>query len=803
MPKRKFTDLISRIADFKAFVDNDGDLIFKNDSSLIESGDLDGGAFSLNRAYLFARTESIRNTYPRSLKLLLETYFESSGNTPASDANLKSTGDSTNIKDLGNSGPGTPHEGNLDDAVDVTGTGTVDTSTTTGSKTLTGIDTTNLEVGDEVCVGNERSASIECRIITEIVNGTTVIVSEPFNDVHTGEPVKVKGPTTNDWYQSDLWGWFWISDDGQWIYSNKYSTWIFVGHLTQKGGKPWGWCFISGSGGGEWVNVAGGTITKTNGTNLPEDTSGTTGLGEDKTSDLNTFINLPTGNGGGKDITLTSIPSGLKGNDLGSGTDNGTKSFSSHLGWFVWDGWSKRIWSIKFGGWLIFGDEDDGKPFDPYNLEDTTVCKFYPPGGPEETCTLTKNPLSLKKDTDDPVDVVDNTGVIDPVTEISVTEEPPAETTVALPNNWGHSNHFGFYYDGYAATGNPWIYSTKFNGWFWVKELGEDGKGDIGWVFYESNKTWYWLNSPNLYRISSTPNDIFNPGDADDSTGTGMGGDPGTKDSKGGVDTGVTYPIFETNGAFGLCIAYSNNIPIYNGWFYSLRFGWVWGKSSTNWFYVSKFKDWFYFGDLPSGQSGDGWIYSQGKGGWFWNAFGVLTSEQGFNYLRTGDGGQNNTGDVGSVANPDGNVPTGTGGSVPDVTEEQAALSLRIATDTQTEVLTWKTITDADGSIEVPDTVSVTGGDTIVADPYNATLASWDSTRVLSEADVMIVYDAFFSPHGFVNTNSPDGGYWVGKTWGDLEYAAINTHNDNGDWRYMNSGDNIIVEPDEGQRINL
>jgi len=796
MPK-KFIDLIDRVADFKSFVDENGDLIFKNNSSLIESGDLDGGTFSLNRAYLLAKTESIRNFYPRSLNHILTTYSESSGSSGSdSSGNTTPSGNSKKATSTGNAGNGTPYSGNNDDAT-AAGTGSVNTNTTEGKKKIEVSDPSNFQVGDVIIVGDAHSAKIETVTIISI-DGDTVTVDPPFENDHTGKPIKKKGNSSNDWYQNDVWGWYWVDSSGDWIYSNKYSTWIFVGRLTEKGGKTWGWCFISGNGGGEWVNVAGGALVKTNGSSFTGSDAGTTGLGGDKTSSFNSFKNQSTSTGGGSGVDSSSIPSGLEGNDLGSGTDNGTKTFSSLLGWFIWDGFSKRVWSIKFGGWLIFGDEDDPGLFDPYDLKDTTVCKFYPPGGPEKTCTLTKNPLALKDDSDDDISVVDNTGSVNPTQEVSVTSEPPAETTVALPNGWHHSDHFGFYYDSH-----PWIYSDRFDGWFWVKELGADGKGNLGWVFYEANKTWYWLNSPHLFRASSTPNDIFNPGDADDDSGANVGQSPGEQDSKDGVDVGTTFPIFETDDTFGLCIAYSNNIPIYNGWFYSIRFGWVWGNSNINWFYVSKFKDWFYFGSILSESAGDGWIYSQGKGGWFWNTFGVLTSEQGFNYLQTGDGGQNSTAPVGGSSSPDGSTPSGSGGSVPDVTEEQSSLSLRIATDTQTEVLTWKTITDADGSIEVPDTVSVTGGDTIVTDPYNATLASWDSTRVLSEADVGIVYDAFMSPHGFVNTNSPDGGYWVGKTWGDLEYALINTHNHNNDWRYMNSGDNIVVETDEGQQINL
>lgn len=809
MPK-KFTDMISRVADFKAFVDENGDLIFEKDSSLIESGDLDGGAFSLNRAYMFAKTETARNTYPRSLNWILTTYSEASGSVDAVSGNAKTSGNSDSAESTGSAGDGIPADQNWDDAVAVTGSGVVNTSTSDGKKTLTGVDVSGLQVGDVIRVGGNYSSEVEYVTITSIegsgINGI-ITVNPPFTNDHTGDPVVKKGSTTDDWYQNDLWGWFWISSDGQWIYSNKYSTWIFVGNLTEKGGKPWGWCFISGSGGGEWVNVAGGTITKTNGTNLPEDDSGTTGLGTDKTSDFGNFGSQSTATGGGSGITSTSIPTGLEGNDLGSGTDNGTKTFSSLLGWFIWDGLSKRIWSIKFGGWLIFGDEDDDSTFDPYNLGGTTVCKFYPPGGPEETCTLIQNPLALKDDSDNDIAVVDNTGSVSPTEEVSVTSEPPANTTSSLPNNWDYSDHFGFYYDGYAATGNPWIYSDKFSGWFFVGELGGDGKGEIGWVFYEANSTWYWLNSPHLFRVGSTPNDIFNPGDPDDDSGANMAQSPGDQNSKDGADTGITFPITETNDTFGLCIAYSNNVPIYNGWFYSLRFGWTWGNSSINWFYVSKFKDWFYFGSLLSGGDGDGWIYSEGKGGWFWNAFGVLTSEQGFNYLQTGDGGQNSTAPVGGSSNPDGwpGVPGGASvGATPNVTEEQATLSLRVTTDIITEVLTWKTITDADGSIEVPDTTSVTGGEVVVTDPYDATLASWVPSRVLTQADVQYVYDTFMQPHGFA-PGSGDGWYWVGLTWGDLLHGMRVAHlaNPNIDHRYVNNGKSITIETDEGQQINL
>jgi len=231
MPK-KFIDLIDRVADFKSFVDENGDLIFKNNSSLIESGDLDGGTFSLNRAYLLAKTESIRNFYPRSLNHILTTYSESSGSSGSdSSGNTTPSGNSKKATSTGNAGNGTPYSGNNDDAT-AAGTGSVNTNTTEGKKKIEVSDPSNFQVGDVIIVGDAHSAKIETVTIISI-DGDTVTVDPPFENDHTGKPIKKKGNSSNDWYQNDVWGWYWVDSSGDWIYSNKYSTWIFVGRLTE------------------------------------------------------------------------------------------------------------------------------------------------------------------------------------------------------------------------------------------------------------------------------------------------------------------------------------------------------------------------------------------------------------------------------------------------------------------------------------------------------------------------------------------------------------------------------------------
>ena len=52
--------------------------------------------------------------------------------------------------------------------------------------------------------------------------------------------------------------------------------------------------------------------------------------------------------------------------------------------------------------------------------------------------------------------------------------------------------------------------------------------------------------------------------------------------------------------------------------------------------------------------------------------------------------------------------------------------------------------------------------------------STWTSNRRLTSADVMYAYDLYFGKgnHTFRGgSDSPDGGYWVGKTWGDLAAA--------------------------------
>ena len=58
---------------------------------------------------------------------------------------------------------------------------------------------------------------------------------------------------------------------------------------------------------------------------------------------------------------------------------------------------------------------------------------------------------------------------------------------------------------------------------------------------------------------------------------------------------------------------------------------------------------------------------------------------------------------------------------------------------------------------------------------------SWQPSRILSAADVMEAYNLYMSPHGFTGSSSDaDGGYWIGKTWGDLKHAM------EADARYVN-----------------
>ena len=52
------------------------------------------------------------------------------------------------------------------------------------------------------------------------------------------------------------------------------------------------------------------------------------------------------------------------------------------------------------------------------------------------------------------------------------------------------------------------------------------------------------------------------------------------------------------------------------------------------------------------------------------------------------------------------------------------------------------------------------------------------------------------SPHGFTGSSSDnDGGYWIGKTWGDLKAGILNAAS-NGDFRYENNSYRIQIEPE-------
>ena len=92
-------------------------------------------------------------------------------------------------------------------------------------------------------------------------------------------------------------------------------------------------------------------------------------------------------------------------------------------------------------------------------------------------------------------------------------------------------------------------------------------------------------------------------------------------------------------------------------------------------------------------------------------------------------------------------------------------------------MLTYKTITDADGSIQVPDQVEVIGGEIICADIMleNST-TSWLTSRVLDASDILQVYNLYYGSgnHGFTGSPSDaDGGGWFGLTWGDLQPALL------------------------------
>ena len=707
---------------------------------------------------------------------------------------------------------------------------------------------------------------------------------------------------------------------------------------------------------------------------------------------------VPGDGGGGKEIndnpeneTTPHNPWGCPGGFKGSKTvpeneetGGGGRLFllySRLWGWFLWNGVSRIIYIFRYKKWFIFPS-----PFDPWNVTFPVVVNMFPEGDDDTIgCTFTGNPTQLTKpdgsivpaeppgienkkpDEPEPVEKDEELIIICPPEKVL---EPP------LPEGWYSSTHFGVYFDNY-----PWFYSTRWNGWWYVGEVGEDGHGNIGWIYFGTTSAWYWLMSPNIYRITGTDgghtqsvqpgvcnvnlppsgdgtritglnsdhglevgdviivgdppneqettvteilgpnnggpgcvvspalteppltgqmpvtinkkNDTFEPSEVIDtndlvtttgetidltdgstiniqvateeflqvlsvqmnadntatvsfsgnhngsdsrglilyrqragggfdvwenfgayqsglitsSANTGAsaavgqvvklnwGGtsiesdtftipdpttDPatssteqnGTPGSKGGTDTGVVFPHIFTHPVFGVCVVMQDQNPLTYGWFYTLRYGWIWGSVGQEWFYIQNYSDWFWFGRLTSSNSGDGWVFSKSKSMWFWNSFGTFASEGGEDYFSSGHGGFPNT-TVGGPGEPGSTLPTTTIGPQPNDTEiTETAANLLIA-DQVTTVLSFRTITDADGSIEVPDQIEVSGGEIICADIMleNST-ASWDLSRVLNADDVMRAYDLHMSPHGFTGSSSDsDGGYWIGRTWGALKVA--------------------------------
>ena len=810
---------------------------------------------------------------------------------------------------------------------------------------ICGLDTSTLAVGDTIVVGGELDAELQTRVITQILGDSCVKVGEAFTSGTGSGGTVVRKVTTSGkgWFYSELWGWFWVDNAyPNWLFSNKYNCWVFVYHLQSVNGKPFGPVWMSKPIPGIWCVVGGGRIIDpTTGEEIgcpnpggPELTlPNNDGVGEDKSEELSVNLKKAMGSGGFKEIDgfISICKRGLNKNKLkpdgstvpgGGGGEDLLRLYHPTLGPFLWDGVSNTVYFFYWSLWLSFPE-----PFDPYNFNTPVVCKVWKPDGTEGdgslNVTLTLNPIQLKRPDGSIIEPTsEETGGPDDETEKDV---PPDEVVVTgpstLPFGWHISDHFGFYYMVY-----PWIYSTKWNGWWYVGELSNEGHGTVGWVYFGETSKWYWLLSPNIYKVTSKGGDggpepdpdttVLDPDDFQPSEGhitilnafieeveaesgvavvsfSGMhksagsrglildrwnplansgagdwitweqfgaydenvlisdrqltggsgavgqrirlnwggtsiysnefeieinglsginpvdsdpppqsGGGSEDPDPKGNVDVEVVYPHVFTDPVFGVCIVMQEQDPLTYGWFYTLRYGWVWGDVTQKWFYIVNFSDWFWFGALYTNQTGDGWVWSLSKSSWWWNAFGTFTNQGGEDYFASGPGKHECTNPVGGSLGPnetggteendleeadnliatngeeitlvDGSgIIIGDAETAPGETDDTINNSATLlVTDRVTNVLTYKTITDADGEIQVPDQVEILGGETICADTMleNST-ASWELSRVLSASDVTQAYDLHFgiSNHGFTGkTSDEDGGYWIGRTWGDL-----------------------------------
>lgn len=825
-------------------------------------------------------------------------------------------------------------------------TGTIDLNDDPSK--ICGLNTSNLNVGDTIIVGGALDAEVQTRVVSEILGSGCVKVSESFSSGtgSGGTIVKKYTPTGNDWYFSSLWGWFWTSSrNSNWIWSNKFNCWVYVGLLESVGGKPAGPCWLSIPSPGQWCVVGGGKVFLDNGSEKTGDDQGEENKGENKETDLDQFISAPTSTGGGKEIesghdggSNSQCPPGLNENTGSGNNDTGgeglKKLYTPLLGWFLWNGDSNQIYIEAYEAWVSFPG-----PFDPFNIVETTICKFWKPDGTEgndgTNVTITVNPFDIKREngTSIPKEQESNTTNFETTTTVTA---PPSTVVIEgespLPDGWYFSDHFGIYYISY-----PWIYSLKWNGWWFVGEIPEEGHGSVGWVYFGTTEKWYWLLSPNIYKITGrnaegadAGNDVLEPEEFSITTGhikitnaqmegnrakisfvgnhskspsttlflyrhtggvtttwenfgahsageevigeeytggsaaagqvislkwdstdieserftitaepteaaSGGGGSSGggqeSPKGKDNVDVGITFPHLFNHPVFGECIVMQEQDPLTKGWFFSIRFGWIWGDSTQNWFYIVDFSDWFWFGLLLSNEEGEGWVFSQSKQSWWWNSFGNFTNVAGEDYFFSGGGSFENSSAVGGSGATtelitvngesivlvngetidlygEGQPSSGDGSSNSNVSsgqepseDEKANIvdaQTLLVSDRITNVLSYRTITDADGSIEVPDQVEVLGGEVICADIMlnDSTTASWELSRVLNSNDVMHAYDTYMSPHGFLGSSSNlDGGYWIGKTWGDLKFAILHAH-ESGDFRYINNCKRIQIEPE-------
>lgn len=361
-----------------------------------------------------------------------------------------------------------------------------------------------------------------------------------------------------------------------------------------------------------------------------------------------------------------------------------------------------------------------------------------------------------------------------------------------------------------------WIYSAFWETWIYIGELtGPDAL--IGWVWFDSTETWYWITDGFIFIPGATEmNFLTGPG-----TGQNIGEFNGVQTKTG---SNFEYPKFTSGGGsgvgggnFGPCIIFGNNNPSTNGWFWSFRFGWIYGNTSTGWYYIYKWSDWFWFG-VCSG--GSGWAYSFWHRIWFWCFFGKFSTATGQSPEDLGGGGVTVGGFPGTKSGPpfsgpdNGNNGEGensdSGGpnpltKIPSKPPIAIDLGLNIVADTVTEVLTTTTVSHPDGDYEVADQVNVTGGEFIGLDPANGTaIENWAFDRILSVADVKLIYDTIYGigNHGFVNENSADGGVWVGAessllfTTPNLNDAFDGTN----DTRYAASiKDLLVAEPNENE----